>query len=207
MGHVDDQLWELALGMLSPEERAAVERHLAECAACRDELSHASEMLAMVALDLPPVEPPPALRDRLLASTAGRFVGVIDRVAELFDLTRDAVVSLLGSLPTADWQPSGIPGVDLIHVTPGPRVAGADAGFIRFQPGTQFPLHRHVGDEVMLILEGEVVENDGRRGHPGDAMYREAGSSHAFVVGESGCLAAVLLVGGIEINGQPYRVG
>jgi hypothetical protein len=38
-------------------------------------------------------------------------------------------------------------------------------------------------------------------------MRREAGSSHAFVIGESGCLAAVLLAGGIEIDGQPYRLG
>ena len=202
--HVADELWEYALGMLAPVEREAVEQHLTACGACTAELSAATETLSQVALELPPLAPSPELFEKILAATepgAGRFAGVVDRLAELFDLARDEAGRLLDSVATALWSPSGISGVDLLHVAGGPAIAGCDAGLVRFAPRTRFPLHHHTGDEVMLILDGDVLEDDGRRGRAGDAMAKRAGTSHAFVVGDEGCLVAVLLKGPIEIDG------
>jgi anti-sigma factor RsiW len=55
------------LGAMSPPERDDFERHLATCPACREdveELRPAAEALPMAS---PPVLPPPALKDRIMA--------------------------------------------------------------------------------------------------------------------------------------------
>jgi anti-sigma-K factor RskA len=55
------------LGAMTASERDAFERHLATCPACRedvDELRPAAEALPMAS---PPVLPPPALKDRIMA--------------------------------------------------------------------------------------------------------------------------------------------
>ncbi len=205
-GHVTDTLWEYALGTLSDGERSEVARHVAGCAECARELRSAEETLAMAALELPPESPSPELRERLMASTTGRFEGLLDRVAELWDLGRDKARALLDGVATAAWETSGLAGVELIHVEPGPRVAHADAGFVRFAPHTEFPHHSHKGDELQLVLEGVLVDNAGCQFRVGDRMFRPEGSSHSFVAGAEGGLIALLLVGGIEIDGVRYGV-
>ena len=55
------------LGAMAPREREEFERHLATCPACREdveELRPAAEALPMAS---PPVLPPPALKDRIMA--------------------------------------------------------------------------------------------------------------------------------------------
>jgi anti-sigma-K factor RskA len=55
------------LGAMTPDEREEFEGHLAGCAACRqevDELRPAAEALPMAS---PPMLPPPALKDRIMA--------------------------------------------------------------------------------------------------------------------------------------------
>ncbi|MBX6366204.1 MAG: zf-HC2 domain-containing protein, partial [Gemmatimonadetes bacterium] len=78
MSHVDDGRLHAHLdGALSPEERVAVEAHLAECADCRADLerarrfrARARQLLALAAPDA--VEPPPfdAIRARAEARRA-----------------------------------------------------------------------------------------------------------------------------------------
>jgi anti-sigma-K factor RskA len=58
-----------AADALPPEERAEVEQHLAECAACAQEVAEMRAALARLA-DAAAVPPPPALRDRVLAEAA-----------------------------------------------------------------------------------------------------------------------------------------
>jgi len=56
-----------ALGILTPEERRAFEVHLAGCDACRADVRVYTEVAAALAHAAPTVEPPSALRDRVLA--------------------------------------------------------------------------------------------------------------------------------------------
>jgi predicted ChrR family anti-sigma factor len=204
--HVGETLWEYALGSLHGPERLEVESHLGECPHCAAELAAASETLAQLALDLPAETPPPALRERLMESTLGRYQAFSDKLAMLWDLGRDKAVALLDALANAAWEPSGIPGVDLIHVQAGPRVAHADAGFIRFAPDLPFPHHGHQGDEKQLVLDGGMVDDKGCAFHPGDFTYQADGSTHSFVAGAEGCVLATLLEGGIVIDGVRYGV-
>ena len=59
-----------ALGALAAERGAAFEAHLSSCADCAAELESLWPIVQALTDLAPPVDPPPALRDRLLASLA-----------------------------------------------------------------------------------------------------------------------------------------
>ncbi|HEX8493822.1 MAG TPA: anti-sigma factor [Pyrinomonadaceae bacterium] len=63
-----EMLAEHALGALDAGEARALESHLATCADCRAELAQWLDTSAALAYSAPRVEPPPALRSRLLES-------------------------------------------------------------------------------------------------------------------------------------------
>jgi anti-sigma factor ChrR (cupin superfamily) len=204
--HVDESLWEYALGLLPAAEREEVERHLRECPACAVELRAAEETLAQVAMDLPPVAPSPQVLERLMAATESRYEGLVARLCGMWDLGAERVRELIEWMKTASWEPSGIPGVDVLHLEPGPKAAHADAGFVRFAPGLPFPFHDHIGDELQLIMDGMMIDDKGVEFRVGDMMWKPVGTSHSFVIGPEGCLIALSLVGGIVINGVKYAV-
>lgn len=68
--HVDRSLAEYALGGLSPEDRAEVEQHLGGCPRCVLKLSATVDAFALVAEDVPEVEPAPRMRSRLMDAIA-----------------------------------------------------------------------------------------------------------------------------------------
>jgi anti-sigma-K factor RskA len=70
--HTHDELRELvsahALGALDAADVRSVEDHLEGCAACRASYDAAIETAAALALSVPAADPPPGLRDRVLAA-------------------------------------------------------------------------------------------------------------------------------------------
>lgn len=56
-----------ALGALAPEERSAFEAHLAGCDACRAQVRTFTQVTGLLAHSAPAAEPPPGLRERVLA--------------------------------------------------------------------------------------------------------------------------------------------
>ena len=64
--HVLDLLPALALGSLDPKDIARVEEHLSSCLICRRESAALKNVSAQLLYALPPVEPPPDLRGRLM---------------------------------------------------------------------------------------------------------------------------------------------
>ncbi len=204
MMHADGQLPELALGTLAGAERSLVEEHLRSCPRCRAELDAIREAVVAIGFGLAPVAPPPSLKARLLraAQAPGRYA-FVDLVTRVFELTRERAEQLLDSVvDPAAWGPGPLAGVELLHFDPGPGLAGADAGLVRFAPGTPFPRHTHLGREVMIVLEGSYTEEDGTRYGAGSRVDNPAGSSHAFVCdAREGCLAGVVLFEGIDIEG------
>jgi anti-sigma factor ChrR (cupin superfamily) len=200
----DDELAELALGTLPPGHAAALARDL-DPAALASEQAAAEAALASLAVALPPVAPPPGLRDRLMASARGpgRFAPFIDRLARLVDLAAARAQELLASLSRPDvWQPSPGPNVRLVHFDGGPACAGADAGFVRLDAGTAFPEHRHLGDETVLVLQGSYLDSGGATIRPGDVIKMPKGSSHHFTAGpDEDLIYAVVVFEGIEIAG------
>ena len=59
-----------ALDVLEPAESAAFVEHLAGCPTCRALVAEASETMADLAETAPPLDPPPDLRERVLAAAA-----------------------------------------------------------------------------------------------------------------------------------------
>src|SRR5262245_17092427 len=64
------------LDALSPAEAAAFEAHLGTCAECAEDIRTLRPAVAALAGAVPQVDPPPALRYRVLSSVAGRAAAV-----------------------------------------------------------------------------------------------------------------------------------
>jgi len=60
----------------------------------------------------------------------------------------------------------------------------------RMPPGMTTRPHRHNGHEQFLILEGELIENDGTVYRKGDLVWLRDGTEHCSTT-PNGCLLAV----------------
>jgi mannose-6-phosphate isomerase-like protein (cupin superfamily) len=208
--HPDGFLAEHALGTLTGDARDDVDRHVATCGHCAAELRALREVFATLPQALPEGAGPARVRASLLdAITPGtsdvrRFAGFRRRFALLYDLPEAAFDEVVGGLADPFRWEAAMPTVGLYHFDPGPRIVGADAGFVRFAAGSRFPMHRHVGDEYMFIFQGGLHDEvNGVRLEAGDMLVMPAGTSHDFgILPDEDCLAAVLLYGGPpEIEG------
>ena len=66
----------------------------------------------------------------------------------------------------------------------------------RFAPGAQLPQHRHVGDEIIFVIEGAVSDESGTVS-AGNVGYRPNGCVHT-VTTKSGATVLAVLTGDIE---------
>lgn len=89
------------------------------------------------------------------------------------------------------------PGVR-IHVLREDPVTGARGVLVWARPGAALPLHRHLGDEAILVLQGALRDERGTY-RPGQVCSSIAGSSHTeeALPGED-CFCYVVSFGGIE---------
>jgi putative transcriptional regulator len=167
-----------------------------------------ADLLDERGLGAEPATPSPALRGAVLGTigAATRGSGFTERLARLFDLGSERAGELIHEAggPATGWESFPVAGVRLFHLAGGPRVAGADCGLVRLEPGVRFPVHRHVGDEWSLILAGEAEEEGtGGRWIPGDLVHRASGTAHAYrVVSREPLVFAVVLHGGIQLEGD-----
>jgi len=208
-GDVRELLPLYALGILERDEAIVVERAIASDAVLAAELAAYQQTADALGAAIEPVAPSPEVKARLFASIgAGRFEQFSARMAKLFDVTVDRARELLGLIERpASWVPQIIPGISLVHFDGGPTAAAADCGFIRLTPGTVFPPHTHLGEEMTTILAGRVhdVINDRFIG-PGEDYIQVEGSTHYLVcVGDEDCIYASRAMNGIAVGGTRAR--
>jgi putative transcriptional regulator len=210
MRHVDDLLPEYALGTLARAERDTVDRHVGGCPTCAAELRATNETWATVALAIKPSSPPGSLRSRVLESIAGgassgRFAQFVDQVRKMIDASRETVCSLLDSIDELTaWEAGPSESSKLMHLPAGPALAGQLVGFVRVEPGTEFPLHKHLGEETVLILQGALEDCDGTVSRRGDVVNKAAGTEHSFrAIGKLPLIYLVVLDKGVEFPGLP----
>jgi len=67
-------------------------------------------------------------------------------------------------------------------------------------PRSQFPEHRHLGSESLVVLRG-AMEDEGRTWRPGDWQHHDTGSSHAPSAAAEGCLCLMRLEGSVRFLG------
>ena len=210
--HIDDRIADLLLGDVSDGEREALEAHIAGCARCNQELLHAADAFAALALALPAEAPPPLLRERVLADAKPpRLAAMIDKLASVFDVTRARARALLDKIDDpASWMDGPVPDSWIMMAEGcGPKVAGAFCGFVKMGPSVKWPPHKHLGTEYMLVLEGGFKQDDdGVEVHPGDLHVMTEGSSHGFTIFEDEtCVSAAVVFGGVEFSDPKVKLG
>ena len=196
-----------ALGILEADEAVLVERAIAADAALAAELAAYQQTADALGSVIQPVAPPREVKQRLLASIgAGKFEAFSARMAALFDVTLDRARELLGLIERpASWVMQ-IPGISLVHFEGGPAAAAADCGFVRIAPGTIFPPHTHLGEEVVTILAGRVRDmNNDRVIGPGEDYVQLEGTTHALLCLDEECIYASRAMNGIAVFGQRIR--
>ena len=177
-----------------------------------EEATHEGEPLEVAelfALSAEAMPVPPPLRDRLERSleSTHRFDDLEGVVAEIADLPIDRARALLLSIdaPSTRWEPGPGEGIELLHFVGGEKVKDAVTGVVRHAPGARFPEHDHVGDETVLILQGECVDDDGSIYRAGDVAPRGPGSPHSYrAVGPLPLLTLAVVHGGVVVGGEIY---
>jgi putative transcriptional regulator len=153
--------------------------------------------------------PSAALQDRLMRSIDGasRFERFAARVGALCDLAHDAAQKLLDSIDDATkW--SGSPEMSLFDIQGGPRVAGAVVGFVRMPAGAAFPHHMHLGEEIVLVLQGGLIDEDGTSYRAGEESVRAPGTAHSFTAAPGpDLLYLVVAEKGLQIGDSTFGPG
>jgi len=174
----------------------------------RAELSELfAELSAITACEIAPADLA-AGRTRLLGtvgSVSERFAPFVDRLRAFFDLSAEALREVLARAEReSEWEPGPLPWISLLHFEGGPRVAGLDTGFVRFEKGSVFPPHRHTGFERVLILSGGYYDHEQRFYGPGDRHDMVADSEHALQMStDEDVWLAVIVEGEIQVVGAP----
>ncbi len=172
-----------ALGILDADEQAAVERAAAADPAIAAELASYFDTAASLVGEPNPVEPPDEIRNQLIASSGGsKFASYAKRMSAIYDVSIDRAHEFLGLMERKRSWDLTMPGIGLVHFDGGPRVAGADCGFVRIAPGRTFPYHRHRGDELTLVLAGSVRDlGSGRVMVAGDEVELPKDHEHELI--------------------------
>jgi anti-sigma factor ChrR (cupin superfamily) len=68
---------------------------------------------------------------------------------------------------------------------------------VRFESGAKLPLHRHVGDEIVFVIEGSNADESGEL-VAGNISYRPNGCTHT-VWSTNGATALVFVTGTAEM--------
>jgi len=202
MSDIRDLLTEFVLGTLADDDVARVEHALSKdptLAAERAEIGAAVSSLSFMAPATAAADS--SLRARMLASAgeSGRFLPFLDRLAELFDVTADKAKEFLALIDEADaWTPL-TPNISFHDYDGGPAVAGSRVGIVRVAAGHEFPMHRHKGQEVVLVLQG-ATQDGGTIYRAGDVCTKEDGTAHVSPALGSQELIYAVVVPNVEIH-------
>lgn len=145
-----------------------------------------------------------ALRRRIFERAAGpeRYLPFLDRMMSLFDLPEEETQAHLHSVDDEDAWEDLVGGIRFRDFEAGPAAGDAHGGLVRMPPGVAFPHHRHVGEERILILQGVLEDEEGRRYRAGDTLVSIDGSAHELRnVGDTEGVYASLVVA-IEFTGS-----
>lgn len=166
-----------ALGLLDEEEREAL-RHALKAARASQAAGLYETAAAGLAFSTPPVEPPAALRDRLMA-----------RIAATPQPRRPTPLSFV--MHDEGWMPHPqVAGIQLKQLALDEQ-RGVATLLMRVAPGTVYPAHHHHGAEECYVIDGDVFAG-GRHLAAGDFHHADAGSDHQPLSTVNGC--TVLLV-------------
>jgi anti-sigma factor ChrR (cupin superfamily) len=117
--------------------------------------------------------------------------GGIEPAKEVGDAPRSQTI-VLSEIPWSD----ALPGVKQKPIW-SDAATKRRAILARFEPGAKLPLHKHVGDELIFMLEGSNFDESGEV-CTGNANYRPNGCTHT-VSTKHGGTAIAFVTGGVEM--------
>lgn len=168
--------------------------HLLACGACLC----AWRALRDAALALERAAPPRAPLRRRISRAAGLldvYAPHEDAAAELLGVSRRAARAALLSFHDGAFYEAA-PGVCFSPT----RGASEVSLLARLFPGAPLPRHRHLGDEITLVVRGLLVDDaDASRAvRPGERVVARAGTEHGvYAVGDEPCCCVVVADGGV----------
>ena len=165
-----------SVGALAPDERAELEARVAQLSPAEQaEVARLYNTATVVAESAPELEPPPHVRERVLAAarTPSRY-------------------TIWGA--DGEWSETGLPGIRA-KVLAVDRPRSLATLLIRAEPGAVYPSHRHHGPEECYVVRGSIMI-DGRVLRAGDFHHADEDSDHGEITTTEG--ADVLVVGAIE---------
>jgi anti-sigma factor ChrR (cupin superfamily) len=159
---------------------------------------------------LDPASVPAGSLERLMIEVSQpplRYAPFFERLTELWDLSEADVRQLFErSRDSRAWRRAPLPGLELISIQGGPRIAGTEAYLARFAAGMSFPTHSHHGHEDVLILEGSYTDSAGKLYRSGDVHSMDGGSEHAFTIAPDEPCVAAAVHRGIRFKSLGLRV-
>ncbi|MEU4063491.1 cupin domain-containing protein [Streptomyces wedmorensis] len=112
---------------------------------------------------------------------------VADRTDRSVTVLRDLLSpEALDSVEWRRWHEPGRTGTAIHALYETADDQPATAQLIRFDPGAHGDLHEHLGYELMFVLQGELLNDNGDRYGVGDLVVEEPGSVHRIST-ETGC--------------------
>jgi anti-sigma factor ChrR (cupin superfamily) len=184
-----EQAARYALGDLSTAELQEFIEQVQANPELRDFLHSLQKTVDGLALSVPSVPPPAALKDKVLSRLRTRAAGGSQVVS---DPTTPLSLGLrfLAS-DESGWKPLPVPGafIKLLSLQP-------DRGYAvllgKLNPGVRYPAHTNAGPEDFYLLSGDLHISGHALG-PGDFHHADAGSVHEENYSIEGCtLLAVL---------------
>ncbi len=165
-----------SLGSLPAEEARQFEQRLASaCPLCTAAAAEHAQTAELLMNALAPREPRPEVRRRLLEKVAADSPAPSPKRPEMTVVRRDE----------SPWLPSKIPGVETRPLL------GDKTLLVRMQPGALFPEHAHPLAEQCYVLEGSITDSDGITAWKGDFVCMAAGTSHAPIHTQTGCVLLI----------------
>jgi anti-sigma factor ChrR (cupin superfamily) len=117
--------------------------------------------------------------------------GGIESAKEIGNAPRSQTI-VLSDIP---WS-SAIPGVQQKPIWHDKEIKRR-AILVRFDAEAKLPLHRHVGDELIFVIEGSIGDESGEV-MTGDMNFRPNGCVHT-VTTRNGATVLALVTGGVEL--------
>ena len=87
-----------------------------------------------------------------------------------------------------------IPGMSWHKISYDKKSGGQGTYILKMEPGTESLHHEHTGFEEFLMLEGELIDLDGKIFKKGDFVSFRPGSHHSSYT-KNGCLVLVFMRG------------
>ena len=178
-----------ALGALPDAEARAFAAELHGNAELGELVRSLQRTADLMSLSAPVVQPPPALRDKVLQRIDE--IATAKKPATRPPLSALAGLNFIEAAAGQDWKPLPVPGT-FIKLLSLEKERGYAVLLGKLDAGARYPAHVNAGPEDFFILTGDLVIGE-RRLMAGDFHHADGGSQHAENYSVGGCtLLAVL---------------